>query len=467
MLLSRFVRIQLVIFSVLSVIGLVTMSTIYMKLPALFGVGTFEVYVDLPTSGGLYRFGNVTYRGIEVGKVTAVGLHDDRVRATLTIDSRRTIPADLEAQVRSVSAIGEQYVDLRPRTDSAPYLVDGSVIDFTSTSTPDPVGPMLDSLSALVDTVPTDSLRLLLDETHAGLGGAAYDLDTLLVSAGTLSEDLDEVRDSARTLVEAAEPLLDSQSRTVDAIALWTRSVSGVTEQLVQNDPHFRTVLENGPGFARETADLLASVELTLPVLLANLTSVGELAVTYNAGLEQLLVLLPPSISMIQAVQPGNNASGLGLGDFRLGGLSDPPACTVGFLPPTEWRSPAETETIDAPSDMYCKLPQDSDIAVRGARNIPCAANPGKRAPTAAMCNSDEHFVPLATEQPLIGPYPPDPNLERQGIPPDVRPIPDPSVGIATYDPGTGNYLGSDGHLYQQRDLVAPPPEVWTDLFPR
>lgn len=32
---------------------------------------------------------------------------------------------------------------------------------------------------------------------------------------------------------------------------------------------------------------------------------------------------------------------------------------------------------------------------VRGARNLPCVTMPGKRAPTAKMCESDQHYVPL------------------------------------------------------------------------
>ncbi|MEV0709456.1 MlaD family protein [Nocardia aurea] len=500
MLLSRFVRTQLVLFSILSVIGLVVMATVYMRLPTLFGVGTIDVTVNLTDTGGLYRFGNVTYRGVQVGKVTSVELTPDGVRARLAIDGGQRIPADLEAEVRSVSAVGEQYVDLRPRTDSPPYLHDGSVIDSADTAVPQPVGPMLDSLSALVATIPREQLHALLDELFKGVNGAGYDLNSLLTSAQVLSSDLDGVGDKARTFLEDAAPLLDSQARTADAIRIWTRSLAGVTGQVVANDPQIRTLLDAGPGFAREATDLLDSVKLTLPILLANLTSVGSLAVTYHAGLEQLLVLLPPSISMIQAVQPSNNASGLGLGTFRLGGLSDPPACTVGFLPPSSWRSPAEVDTIDTPEDLYCKLPQDSQIAVRGARNIPCAAVPGKRAATAAMCNSDEQFVPLATDQPLLGPYPTDPNLESQGVPPDSRRVPaenqsappaapaipgpsipgltipsadtgpatrEPTIGVAHYDPRTGNYLSPDGSMHQQTDLVPGPTRVWTDMLPR
>jgi hypothetical protein len=70
---------------------------------------------------------------------------------------------------------------------------------------------------------------------------------------------------------------------------------------------------------------------------------------------------------------------------------------------------------------LYCKLPQDSPIGVRGARNYPCMGHPGKRAPTVEICNSDKPFEPLAMRQHVFGAYPLDPNLLSQGVAPDSR----------------------------------------------
>lgn len=500
MILTRFVRAQLVIFSILAVIGMVSMAVQYMRLPTLAGIGTMKVTLELPTSGGLYRFGNVTYRGVQIGKVTSVDLTDDGVKATLSIDGGHKIPADLRAQVRSVSAVGEQYVDLQPRTDAPPYLHDGSVIDVRDSTVPQPVGPMLDELDTLVGSIPKDRLHDMLDEVFAGVNGARYDLQSLLNSASTVAADANRTGDTTRDLLAKAEPLMDSQDRSADAIRIWARSLAGVSGQIATDDEQVRTLLNTGPGAAQEATKLLDSVKLTLPVLLSNLTSVAQLGVTYHAGLEQVLVLLPPEVSIVQAVQPTKNAQGLGPGDFRISGVSDPPACTVGFLPPSAWRPPSDTTTIDTPDGLYCKLPQDSPVAVRGARNFPCAGKPGKRAPTAEICNSDQEYEPVAPDQPVVGPYPRDPNLEAQGIPPDSRwnapppapaapgvPLPQlpqielpripglnapaasrsttaPSVGFAHYDPRTGNYLAPDGRMYRQDDLAGTRPASWKDM---
>jgi phospholipid/cholesterol/gamma-HCH transport system substrate-binding protein len=419
--LSRFVRIQLIVFTIAGVIGISVMALQYMQVPTMLGVGHLTVKLELPASGGLYHFSNVTYRGVEVGKVTNVDVVDSKhVEATLSLNTSPRIPSALTAQVRSMSAVGEQYVDLQPHGESGPYLENGSVIHLVDTTIPQRVGPMLDQLNGLVGSIPQDKFGQLLDESFKAFDGAGYDFGSLLDSSATVTGELNGVADQIRALTDDSGPLLDSQAQSTDAIHTWTRSLAGISAQVTRNDPQIRTLLKTGPGAADEVSKLLSDVKPTLPVLLANLGTIGQIGVTYNPSIEQLLVLLPAYVAAIQSVSPANNATGLALGDFSVT-VSDPPACSVGFLPPSAWRSPAETSETDTPDGLYCKLPQDSPISVRGARNYPCMGHPGKRAPTVQLCEDPKGFVPLAERQHALGPYPLDPNLIAQGIPPDDR----------------------------------------------
>ncbi|MDT5108800.1 MAG: phospholipid/cholesterol/gamma-HCH transport system substrate-binding protein, partial [Mycobacterium sp.] len=314
------------------------------------------------------------------------------------------------------------------------------------------------------------------------------------------------------------------QAETTDATRTWAHGLAGLADQFDAHDAQVRTLLETGPGFAQEVSRLLEQVKPTLPVLLANLSSISQILVTYNKSLQQLLVLFPPYLAGLQSVAPVRNATGMPMGDFAVS-AADPQDCTVGFLPPSQWRSPADLTEVDTPDGIYCKLPQDSPIAVRGARNFPCVEHPGKRAATVQDCDSDRPFMPLATRQHVLGPAPFDPNLISQGIPPDRQsnpgdtlyapvegtpmppgqppgqatleqapsePAPDvpsgnpdapavapssftgngsgaqPSVAVAQYNPQTGAYMASDGHLYHQSNLVVTTkaPKSWTDLMP-
>ncbi|MGB6515827.1 MAG: MCE family protein [Mycobacterium sp.] len=418
--LTRFVRIQLAVFAIVGIIGIIAMVLFYIQLPTLLGIGRMTVTLDLPATGGLYRFSNVTYRGVQVGKVTAVALTANGAKATLSLGTSPRIPANLQADVLSVSAGGEQYVDLRPRTDSAPYLHNGSVIAMRDTTIPQAVGPMLDQLNALIKSLPKNKIGQLLDESFQAFNGAGYDLGSLSDATSRISTDANSVVERTRTLTEDSGPLLDSQAKTADSVRTWARSLAGISDVVATDDSRVRTLLRNGPGAADEASRLFEQIKPTLPVLLANLTTLGQIGVTYHPSLEQLFVLLPPAVAITQTAGPFNHPEGWAKGDFSLT-VDDPPICTVGFLPPNMWRSPSDTSDIDTPDGLYCKLPQDSPLSVRGARNYPCMGHPGKRAPTVEICNSDKPFIPLAMRQHVLGPYPLDPNLLAQGIPPDDR----------------------------------------------
>ena len=147
---------------------------------------------------------------------------------------------------------------------------------------------MLDQVSKLVDSIPEGRISDLLDESFKAFNGAGPDFQSLVDSASKLTGDINGVSDQARVLIDDVGPLLDSQAQTADEIR--TPPLSGVTQQLAQNDPEVRAILQRYR-FAQEVSSLLEQVKPTLPMLLANLTTVSQILVTYNPSLEQLLVI--------------------------------------------------------------------------------------------------------------------------------------------------------------------------------
>src|SRR4029079_15243712 len=140
--LTRFIRIQLVVFTILTVVSLVVLGWYYLRIPTLLGFGQYTLHAELPASCGLYPTANVTYRGTTIGRVTAVQTTRTGVLATREIDDSYQIPADASANVHSVSAVGEQYLDLVSDTGDTQYLSDGQTI--TNTTVPAEIGPALD-----------------------------------------------------------------------------------------------------------------------------------------------------------------------------------------------------------------------------------------------------------------------------------------------------------------------------------
>lgn len=449
MMLTKFVRAQLIIFSILTVLGLVVMATQYVGAPALVGIGRYNVTVQLPTTGGLYPHANVTYRGTTVGEVSSVRLTPDGVDAELSIDSSYRIPADVEAQVKSVSAIGEQYVDLIPRTSSEPALVNGDVIPVDRTSVPQDVGPMLDQADVLLRSISDTRLETVVDEAFKAFNGTGPELQQLIDSARLFVQEAQANSEQTKILLDQAGPLLDGQVVSSDAIRSWTSNLATFTDQLRASDPNLRAIIAKGPGAAAETNQLFQNLRPTLPILVANLVSIGEVGVIYNAGIEQILVLYPPVTAALVTAAGSGPADEGAIVDFQLE-VNDPPACTTGFLLPEQRRDPNEMSIPDTPADLFCKVDQNDSTAVRGSRNLPCMEVPGRRAPTPEICRSAEGYVPLGNNPPW-GPVEQDQPSYTE-IPSGESSVA-PASAARPYNPQTGTYVAPDGTAYHQPTL--------------
>ncbi|MGV0796242.1 MlaD family protein, partial [Mycolicibacterium elephantis] len=131
---DRLTRLQLGIFAIVTVLTVSAISIFYLKVPAALGIGTYRVTADFVAAGGLYENANVTYRGVTIGRVESVGLSDDSVVAHMRLNSGTPVPENITATVKSVSAVGEQYVDLvPPENASQQKLRDGANIDVSRT----------------------------------------------------------------------------------------------------------------------------------------------------------------------------------------------------------------------------------------------------------------------------------------------------------------------------------------------
>lgn len=409
--LTRFIKIQLIIFTVLTVIAVVALGWYYLRVPSLVGIGQYKLNAELPRSGGLYATANVTYRGTTIGKVTDVEPTETGARATMSIDSKYKIPVDATANVHSVSAIGEQYLDLVSTGNPGQYFSDGQTI--TQATVPAEVGPALDSANNSLNALPKEKIDSLLTETSQAVGGLGPSLQRLVDSTTNIAQDFRDNLGPVNDIVTNSTPILDSQVRSGDNIERWARNLNILAAQSAEQDAALRNGLQQAAPTADQLNAVFSGVRDSLPQTLANLSVVIDMLKRYNKGLEQALVVLPQGASVAQA---GTIFEGEGLLHFGLS-INQPAPCLTGFLPASEWRSPADTSLAPLPSGTYCKIPKDfQGNVVRGARNYPCADVPGKRAATPRECRSNEPYVPLGTN-PWYG----DPNQVRDCPAPAAR----------------------------------------------
>ena len=391
--LTPFVKRQLVAFGIMTVISLLVLGVYYLQIPSLVGIGRYTLQADLPSSGGLYPTANVTYRGITIGKVTDVEPTERGAHATMSIDSRYKIPVDAVAKVHSVSAVGEQYLDLVSTGHPGKYLAPGQTI--TKGTVPAAIGPALDTAYKGLAALPKDKISQLLDETAQSVGGLGPALQRLVDSTQAIVGDFKTNVADVNDIIQNSGPLIDSQVKSGDAIERWAHNLNKLAAQTAQQDQSLRSVLRQAAPTADQVNEVFGDVRESLPQTLANLEVVFDLLKRYHAGVEQVLVVLPQGASIAQAVTAPNP----GMADLDLAlSINQPPPCLTGFIPASQWRSPADTSLQPLPSGTYCKIPMDTPAnSVRGSRNIPCVDVPGKRAATPRECRDPKPYVPAGT----------------------------------------------------------------------
>ena len=434
--LTRLQRWQLRIFAVVTVLTLGITAVFYLHLPAVLGFGTYTATAHFPSSGALYTKANVTYRGTTIGQVTSVSLNHSRgVDAQMRLNTDTPIPANVTATVKSMSAIGEQYIDLVPPPDSSSALLhNGSQIDLSHTALSQDVAGLLREAKDLVDSIDSSRLRDLLRETFAAIDGSGPELARLIESARLLIDEANAHSTETTGLIDEIGPFLDAQIRSGDSIKSLADGLARFTGELAKADPQVRSLLQTAPDVADQASTAFQGIRPSFPVLAANLANFGRIGVIYHKSIEQGLVILPALtatlLSIAQQEPPDEGAKT----DFKIS-LGDPPPCEVGFIPPPLIRTPADETLRDIPNDLYCKVPQNDPTAVRGARNYPCQEFPGKRAPTIQLCRDPRGYVPLGSNPWRGPPVPPGTPITdpRMSLPMNKYPYIPPQ---ADYDPG-------------------------------
>src|SRR5438445_1081784 len=284
----------------------------------------------------------MTYRGTEIGRVKSIDVTGDGVRAVLTLNSATPVPADVSAAVHSRSAVGEQFIELTPTSAAnTPKLRDGDVIPVGRVQIPADIGSLLDATNRALQAIPPDNLRTVVDEADKAVGGLGPELSRIVDGSTALATESGKSVDQLSQLMDQSPPVLNSQVQTADSIAIWARRMASITGQFTAQDAAFADLLTVGSPALEEGRALFDRVAPALPVLLANLVSLGDIAVTYRNDLEQLLVLYPQGTAVMSAIALANSNTkhnGIYL-DFNLN-LNLPPPCNTGFLPVQQQRSP-------------------------------------------------------------------------------------------------------------------------------
>jgi phospholipid/cholesterol/gamma-HCH transport system substrate-binding protein len=394
---TRGVRVRLLAFVALSAVGIVYVAGSFLGLTDRLLGRELTIHTTLPTSGGLYTGSEVDYRGVKVGKVTAMRVTRTGLDATLTLKQHTKIPLDTKIYVHNLSAVGEQYLDFEPPNDNGPYATEKSTLHGDAASLPISNEVLLTRINATVDSVNTTDLSTVVSELGTMFRGTAGPLQRMVDSGSQFVDAASANTQSTITLLDTGRTVLQTQADHEKDIRTFAKGLADLTGTLRTSDPDLRTILQGGPPAVNEVNDLLKGLQPTLPVLLSNLVTTNQVLTTNLPALRQTLVLFPHVIAAGFTGTPGDS-----YGHINLQFNTSVNPCTKGYKPASQWHDPLDTS--DGPVyPAQCK--SGDPYEERGYRNAPTFgsnSSPG-RSYRVAPYDSSTGTVDTAKGQYVVG----------------------------------------------------------------
>lgn len=380
---SRRTKLQLLVFVLITVIGVTYVGAHYARLDRFFIDDTYTVVAHFPDSGGAFAGAEVSYRGVRVGEVDELVLTEQGVDIRLDIDDDYDdIPADALAVVGNRSAVGEQYVELQPQVEEGPYLKEGTEIALADTRTPISTTTFLTNLSDTVQSVDQDDLRTVVSEFGQAFRGTGEDLGRLIDTSTAFIESANANFDVTTALIKDGNTVLKGQLASAGAIRTFAGTFKLFSGTLVASDKDLRKVIDNGSATANELRRFLEDNEVQLAELINNLVTTGEVVVKRLPGIEQILVLYPYVVQGGFTVVSKTPSTGLYDAHFGMILTNEPHVCTAGYEG-TDTRVPQDGSNRPMNMDARCaESPSKSNA--RGAQNAPPRAPADYDAPVVA-----------------------------------------------------------------------------------
>lgn len=164
--------------------------------------------MDVPDINGLVVGSNVLLRGVPVGKVTGTATSLQSATVDFYVAGNQKIPVDTEVRLENLSALGESYIGLMPRSEGGPVLQSGQRFSTEEVVQPASVSELATSVTRLLNQMEPGALQSVIAETDAALPDPNTVLPSLSRTSVLLNNTVEEMNGRGRLLLGNFETLL-------------------------------------------------------------------------------------------------------------------------------------------------------------------------------------------------------------------------------------------------------------------
>lgn len=214
-------------------------------------VGALGVRVGLPSDrtdlsmtvadvNGLVVGSKVLLRGASIGAVSRIESAVGGATVDFYIGNGFQVPVDSDIRLENLSALGESYLSLVPRTEGGPMLRNGQRIATESVTAPPAISELATSVVRVLNQLDPGALERIVGEVDTALPDANSVLPNLARTSRLLRNTAVDMHGRGRELLDNFQTLLGNSG--------WLGPVlADLTFQIDSYSPHLRTLFSTVP----------------------------------------------------------------------------------------------------------------------------------------------------------------------------------------------------------------------------
>ncbi len=267
---------------------------------------------------GLVAGSNVLLRGVPVGKVSETSTSLEAATVDFWIDRHHRIPVDSEIRIDNLSALGESYIALIPRTDGGPAFEDGQHIDTEAVTQPPSVSELATSVVRVLDQLDAGAVQRIVDQVDTALPAPTTVLPNLSRTSMLLKNTAADMQGRGRILLDNFQallqnagwvgPLLTELTPSIEETFRWSQDMfKGIPAFLHRGEPENITNVNNLIARVQNFLDIAGGdLKLLGEAMLPKLNAISAALMNFDTGqiLDNLLAAVPPDGAITLRVLP-------------------------------------------------------------------------------------------------------------------------------------------------------------------
>ncbi len=169
-----------------------------------------HISMQVKDISGLVVGSSVQLRGVPIGEINSISTTIDDATVHFAIDSHYKIPVDSDIRLETLSALGEAYVEVIPRSDGGPILRDGQLLATEAITQPLTISELATTVVRVLNQFDPAALERIVSELDAALPNPAETLPNLANTAVLLRNAASSMHGKGRDLLDNFQALLQN-----------------------------------------------------------------------------------------------------------------------------------------------------------------------------------------------------------------------------------------------------------------